>query len=801
MKIFTCHNLIVRTLCFGICASMFTACLPEEDGGSGDLRETTERNVHMEPGKIYGGRKATTLKGSLTYVVVTEPEFGEVEIVDGQGTFEYRSVGFSESDFFSISAQDKEGNRQTTEFTVHLNDKTQPRVSSSYPADGAIQVAFDSKLEINFDDVIDPKSIVVTTDSSCSGSVQVSANDFYSCIPISKVSVEDNQRFFFSFSQPLEAAQKYQVNVTGSVKNFAGLEKGNDSYLTFETAADQLLISELGFAMNQDLRWVEFYNASDLTRNLSDYHLLSQSKDKKVKEISEQGEFSLPNMSISPGEYKVIVIGKPKDKFWKNFHRLTTNKKSPYWNENGYLALVENETGHSLDFVVFGDHSMKSAKSGNTTNQWDSFSNAPTLAESNLEGFKSIVRFDTSRDSQTGEDWRVQLVSPGLPNDSQCLEDDDKDGIPDCSEQPGTTYAGLDMYALGARVNQRDVFVEIDYMEGKDQGLRPRKEALDKVVAAFAKNNIALHFDVGNLYGDDYNLGGGNILPFYERVDLKAKPEMPQHISVASLKKQYMKNNRRAIFHYMVFGSKQNANLSSGRAEIIGDDSLVTLGGWNLSAVNQSTLNELVNYQAATIMHELGHNFGLKHGGFEGTNNKANYVSVMNYTYNLNGLPQIGDNEGDRYYLRFFGGEKCWGTRKLKHGPRSEYFRIDFSHGHSAPIQLGLSSEAAGLGFGHSGPVDFNCDGDVDDIIEKGGIKGSKNKVLKDHDDWGNLRFYFADLLASYSDFGGTNNGKPKASINVFWSQEIPELSEEPGRPEGLHEHDHGLSTPHSHEH
>jgi hypothetical protein len=36
--------------------------------------------------------------------------------------------------------------------------------------------------------------------------------------------------------------------------------------------------------------------------------------------------------------------------------------------------------------------------------------------------------------------------------------------------------------------------------------------------------------------------------------------------------------------------------------------------------------------EAGTLMHELGHNLGLRHGGFEDVNCKPNYLSVMNYT-------------------------------------------------------------------------------------------------------------------------------------------------------------------------
>ena len=44
--------------------------------------------------------------------------------------------------------------------------------------------------------------------------------------------------------------------------------------------------------------------------------------------------------------------------------------------------------------------------------------------------------------------------------------------------------------------------------------------------------------------------------------------------------------------------------------------------------------------QASTLMHEWGHNFGRRHGGDLGEPNcKSQYLSVMNYLYQLRGLP------------------------------------------------------------------------------------------------------------------------------------------------------------------
>ena len=79
---------------------------------------------------------------------------------------------------------------------------------------------------------------------------------------------------------------------------------------------------------------------------------------------------------------------------------------------------------------------------------------------------------------------------------------------------------------------------------------------------------------------------------------------------------------RKQIFHYMIFANSQNASGEpgvSGLAELPGNDAVITFGGWGLNSDTWAEKHRLINYQAAAIMHELGHNFGLKHGGFENT--------------------------------------------------------------------------------------------------------------------------------------------------------------------------------------
>jgi hypothetical protein len=103
--------------------------------------------------------------------------------------------------------------------------------------------------------------------------------------------------------------------------------------------------------------------------------------------------------------------------------------------------------------------------------------------------------------------------------------------------------------------------------------------------------------------------------------------------------------NRKDIFHYALmahalgYPSIENPRVpvaNSGIADANGGDLMITLGFWD-SEVGTSFV------QASTLMHELGHNFGLRHGGVLPSgmleaNCKPNYQSVMNYLFQVRGL-------------------------------------------------------------------------------------------------------------------------------------------------------------------
>ena len=77
-------------------------------------------------------------------------------------------------------------------------------------------------------------------------------------------------------------------------------------------------------------------------------------------------------------------------------------------------------------------------------------------------------------------------------------------------------------------------------------------------------------------------------------------------------------------------------NTFTGVGDFGGGDAMMTMGGF-LNALGQPVGTD--NQQAGTLMHELGHTMLLRHGGApQNANCAPNYLSVMNYLFQLRGL-------------------------------------------------------------------------------------------------------------------------------------------------------------------
>jgi len=275
-------------------------------------------------------------------------------------------------------------------------------------------------------------------------------------------------------------------------------------------------------------------------------------------------------------------------------------------------------------------------------------------------------------------------------NDPYCgqgsQKDSDGDGLLDVWETNGLTVnvngedVFVDLHAMGAQIDTKDIFVEVDYMEADDHSHRPTLAAMQRVVEAFKTapvdcdptpcKGINLHIDCGSdcimdprddtPWGDysasdslrppDERLGSHTILGTYrwsEFDDIKNG----DGINTGRFSKA-----RAAVFHYCVFAHNIGKGGTSGLSRSWGNtgasDFIVSLVNAQKHQPGDDAYPIRIQYEAGTFMHELGHNLGLTHGGQDLVNYKPNYLSVMNYLYQLNGLYYLG-TPGKLDYSRF----------------------------------------------------------------------------------------------------------------------------------------------------
>jgi hypothetical protein len=335
---------------------------------------------------------------------------------------------------------------------------------------------------------------------------------------------------------------------------------------------------------------------------------------------------------------------------------------------------------------------------------------------------------------------------------------------------------------MGARAGRPTIMIQIDWMQSSnDEGIKPRKEALQMVREAFNRKGIDVLMDAGQLYSPvfnaaDFNMGSGKEVAYARCVSLYKNADCA---NAMDYKNDSMDVRRRLISHYLLMGSTQNSNGyggSSGLGEINGNDFIVTLGLWGLTSNSSTGLYTLINYQAGTIMHELGHNLGLFHGGNEGKNNKPNYLSVMNYDYQLNGVPSDPTDINERIYYRQNSlgratpgkAANSYSMCDLIDGPCGNRFVIDYSDGKSMALNEWGLDEAKMIGRGVKAGAfaDWNYNGVRDGSVPRDvNDDGITDTALSDYDDWTHIQLAFNGSV--YSVFRGATLNEPNSRQQV----------------------------------
>lgn len=228
------------------------------------------------------------------------------------------------------------------------------------------------------------------------------------------------------------------------------------------------------------------------------------------------------------------------------------------------------------------------------------------------------------------------------------LTDSDGDGLPDLWETEGIDYDGdgvpeVDLPAMGADPNRADVFVQIDWMERArtcrilgiwscvdERSFAPNRQAVRDVVRAFAESPYE---NPDGSTGITLHVHHGAPVAWHEGV-LTARDGGYDWTVFEELKQAHLDPMLRDVTHWALYADRaaKGVDISGISRGIPAADFMVTSGPW-ASGFSQTE-------ERGTLMHELGHNLGLMHGGPDHTTYAYDpvYRSVMNYYYQLTGI-------------------------------------------------------------------------------------------------------------------------------------------------------------------
>lgn len=230
--------------------------------------------------------------------------------------------------------------------------------------------------------------------------------------------------------------------------------------------------------------------------------------------------------------------------------------------------------------------------------------------------------------------------------------DRDGDGLLDDWEENGIDFDGvappdIDLPAMGADPDVKDIFVEIDVMNGVPFS----QVAFDEVIAAFARAPVAGSGAENGQAGIQLHLLVGADRPTREPIVGSPSNQMSQtfyDIKQAYFGTEEERNHphwkairaaKLMVFRYCLWADTIAVDFDQpvGRIEALGLAEGIPSNDFMIAGgdIDASYSDYVPQKWAGTFMHELGHTLGLSHGGQDNLNFKPNYLSIMNYAYTV----------------------------------------------------------------------------------------------------------------------------------------------------------------------
>ncbi len=344
--------------------------------------------------------------------------------------------------------------------------------------------------------------------------------------------------------------------------------------------------------------------------------------------------------------------------------------------------------------------------------------------------------FDTTTESITGD--VTYGYSKGGGGDGNRAEmwfnvgldngDKDGDGLFDSWETAGIHMnddgvVDLNLPALGATPNHKDLFIEIDWMADVTHSHRPMAGVSQAVINAFANAPVT---NPDATSGINLHIDESTSVPHQDFLDL-----LNVWNGFDAIKSSNFDMNRRFVYHYCLFAHELTPLMSgtSGIAELPGNDFIVSLGnpGWGGIGTFQQ--------QAGTLMHEFGHNLDLGHGGGDHVNYKPNYLSIMNYFFQMSGVLPTGRLDYSRSALPNLDENGLNENLGIQDGTdNTNYY---------SPTGLILVGTGTGsIDWDADGVIETNVQADINrDGTYLGPIHIPSRTVLTGYNDWSNIMY------------------------------------------------------------
>lgn len=171
----------------------------------------------------------TTSGGSSTGPVTT---FEPTTTIDPSGAASSSSGGGGSSDTAADETAGSEGSDSgdsTGGDSSSSGEPAGPTVDSTVPQDLDAGVAPDGALSVTFSEAMDPATITTDTDGRCAGTIQLSLDDFSTCVPMTAApTTEDGLTFVVQPAAALDSRTLYRLRVLSAATSVSGLPLAED---------------------------------------------------------------------------------------------------------------------------------------------------------------------------------------------------------------------------------------------------------------------------------------------------------------------------------------------------------------------------------------------------------------------------------------------------------------------------------------------------------------------------------------------------------------------------------------------